>query len=639
VRDLVDRRRLQCGADARDGASLVKSFTDMKAWLMDRECAPTDRTAGVLKARCPVHDDGSPSLDLRLVDDKWLIHCHAGCAFKDVVDGLGLDNADLFAAPNQNGQPGERLVTKPVVGASPGRRKIAEYRYVDVSGNTVLTKLRFEPKDFVILPPKRMAGMEEIPLYNLPAIRRAVADGMPVLLVEGEKDADAAVDRGFAATCNIEGASGPGTRSKWRPEYVEQLQGANVTIVQDKDVAGRHHARDVLDRLRIAGISATIVEAKDGKDLFDHFAAGFDVAELVDVEAVEDRNTTISVGPRLRTIPFSEIKLEELTWLWPGYLPLGKVGILEGDPGTGKSTCSLDFAARVTTGSPWPCGAPGSAPADVLVLSAEDGAGDTIKPRLIAAGADESRVHFVDVVVDEDSAAAPRSVSLPRDVALLEEEILRHNARFAIVDVFTSYLDPKLSANSDQDVRRVLTPLAKVAAETSCFILILRHLNKKAGDNPLYRGGGSIGISGAARAAYLIGRDPEDHDRMIMVSQKNNLGPDALARAYRLVGDESTRVARLEWEPDPVEFSAGELLTPSDGSGSRRRQKPIVVGAIQEIVSNAGGRVASKALFEQLAALGISEGTAKRCKVAAGVRAEKDGSGGWSWVSDDQGID
>lgn len=249
---------------------------------------------------------------------------------------------------------------------------------------------------------------------------------------------------------------------------------------------------------------------------------------------------------------------ERTEWLWPGYLPLGKLVTLDGDPGLGKSTLALQFGATITTGGTWPDGTVCEHPGAVVILSAEDGLADTIRPRLDAAGADVSRVHSVDgVPIDRDGTLRAPTLA---DIAALEHAIATTGARLVVIDVVMAYLPTGTDAHKDQDIRRTLSALAKLADRTRCTVLLLRHLNRSSGRDPLYRGGGSIGIVGAARAGLLVASDPDDAERRVLASIKSNLAPAPHSLSYRLlraVGNPA--VARVSWE-GVTELTAATLL-------------------------------------------------------------------------------
>ena len=316
----------------------------------------------------------------------------------------------------------------------------------------------------------------------------------------------------------------------------------------------------------------------------------------------------------------ADVAPERVSWLWPGRLPLGKLVVVDGDPATGKSTLSLDLAARVSTGGPWPDGADSNGPGGVLLLSAEDGLADTIVPRLNAAGADLARVHALTDVpaVDDDGEVRRVPPSLPRDVPTIERIIIEHKVQLVIVDVLMAFLSGKVDSHRDQDVRGVLHQLADMADRSSCTIVLIRHLNKAAGSNALYRGGGSIGIVGAARAAYLVARDPEDEARRIFAVTKCNLAVEPPSLAYRLVDDPDNGCARIEWEDGPVEHTAASLLRiPVDDD--ERTERDEAADWLLGYLADNGGQAPRKDVVKAARSAGYTEATLKRAKDRAGV--------------------
>lgn len=328
-------------------------------------------------------------------------------------------------------------------------------------------------------------------------------------------------------------------------------------------------------------------------------------------------------------VTLADVAPERVSWLWPGRLPLGKLVVVDGDPSVGKSTLLVDIAARVSTGAAWPDGAPGSRPAGVLLLSAEDGLADTIAPRLAAAGADRTRVHaLVDVLVGDpgDPNAEPRRVppSLPRDVERIEEIVAKYGVTLVVVDVLMAFLTGKVDAHRDQDVRGVLHQLAAMAERTGCCVVLLRHLNKSSGPSPMYRGGGSIGIIGAARAAFLVARDPEDEERRIVAVTKLNVAHEPPALAYRLVDAPEWGCARVQWEDAPTEHTAAGLLAaPVDEE--ERTERDEATDWLVDYLARSGGESLRQDVEKAAKGQGITVATLKRAKVTAKVAHRSEG--------------
>jgi hypothetical protein len=327
-------------------------------------------------------------------------------------------------------------------------------------------------------------------------------------------------------------------------------------------------------------------------------------------------------------VTLASVVAERVSWLWPGRLPAGKLVVLDGDPAVGKSTLSVDLAARISTGTAWPDGA--TCPAgQIIVLSAEDGLADTIRPRLDAAGADTSRVHALTEIryVDDDGKCRTRSVTLA-DARLIEQAVVKVGATLVIVDVLMAYLPGKVDSHRDQDIRSVLSELAALAERTGCCILLLRHLNKATGGNPLYRGGGSIGIVGAARAAMLAAADPDDDNRRVLAVTKSNLAAMPSALGYQLVDSPGHGCARVEWL-GATDHQAGDLLGRHEADDDRT-DRDAAACWLGELLRH--GPVPAVDVYRAADSAGLSKDQAKRPKNKLGVTASKAGMDGpWLW--------
>lgn len=349
------------------------------------------------------------------------------------------------------------------------------------------------------------------------------------------------------------------------------------------------------------------------------------------VEPPAAAHHTPPTGPTVQTL--ADVAPERVSWLWPGRLPLGKLVVIDGDPSTGKSTLTLDFAARVSTGTDWPDGAPSRGPAGVLLLSAEDGVADTIVPRLTVAGADLEQVFTLTDVpsVNDDGELRRIPPSLPRDIPTIEKIVTEKKAALLVVDVLMAYLAGKVDSHRDQDVRGVLHQLATMAERTNCTVVLIRHLNKAGGSNALYRGGGSIGIVGAARAAFLVARDPDDEGLRIFAVTKSNLAVEPPSLAYRLVGDDRFGCARIEWDEAPVEHTAASLLRAPVDDDERSERDELADWLVDFLIGN-GGQAPAKEVFRAGQAEGYRQDALKRAKSRRGIRSEKAGFGsGWVW--------
>lgn len=247
----------------------------------------------------------------------------------------------------------------------------------------------------------------------------------------------------------------------------------------------------------------------------------------------------------------SEIATQQLEWLWEKRIPMGKITILEGDPGMSKSLLAIHIAACVTTGCPMPDGTPGKQ-GSVIMIAPEDGAADTIRPRMELAGGDPSQVLLLNSVESLDEKDLKnvniydRPFSLSHDLHELEKAIKQTKAILVVLDPLTAVLGHNIDSSRDQAVRVVLTPLSHLAERTNCAILIIRHLKKSTSDNLLYRGAGSISIIAAARCGLIIAYDPADEKKRVLATTKNNLSERATNLTYTVLQNECG-IPYIQW--------------------------------------------------------------------------------------------
>jgi len=252
--------------------------------------------------------------------------------------------------------------------------------------------------------------------------------------------------------------------------------------------------------------------------------------------------------------PFSDITPRPVTWLQQHRLARGKLSLCDGDPGLGKSLITLDLCARITTGRPFPDGSPAVKPADVIILSGEDTADDTVWPRLRAMDADLNRVFRF----NSEFFRQQGPFRLPTHSGKLDTALSKHDAAFVVIDPITVFFDSSIHIHNDASVRRALSPLAELAERHSCHITMLRHLNKSGHFSAIYRGGGSIALLAASRSAYLCAPHPDDPLRSVMAEIKNNLAPRQPSLTYRIKLHESGYPV-IDWLGQS-ELTANQLL-------------------------------------------------------------------------------
>lgn len=325
----------------------------------------------------------------------------------------------------------------------------------------------------------------------------------------------------------------------------------------------------------------------------------------------------------------SDVVPERVRWLWQGRIPLGKLSVIEGDPGLGKSTVTLDIAARVTRGALMPDDSPSDVQGagGVVLLSAEDGLSDTIRPRLDAAGADPARVAALLSVRDPGYPDRPPTIA---DVETIGDAIDHVSARLVVIDPLMAYLPSAINGNNDQDVRSVLMALAALAEDRDVAIVLVRHLNKREGGNHVYRGGGSIGIIGAARAGLLVAPDPATPDRRILAVGKGNLAARPPALAYTL--EEAGPSVRIRWEGDSP-LTAEELLDDGGRQGGSQTD-----GAFVWLLKRLGdGERPARDVEDEARAQGFTAKALRRARERLGVVARKDGvAKRWLWSLPDE---
>lgn len=448
---------------------------------------------------------------------------------------------------------------------------------------------------------------------------------VPLWITEGVKKADSLVSRGGCAVA-LQGVW------CWQKDGLPlrdwedvRLWGRSACAIFDSDVTTNPKVQAALEGLvgflrgRGARVAvAYLPDAADGgkQGVDDFLASGKEVRDLEPFVHQGLREDLLPAGK-----PLSEVEPERVEWLWPRRIPKGKITVLDGDPDNGKSVLTTDLAARVTAGLALPDGTPTEA-AGAVIVSAEDGASDTIRPRFDAAGGDPHRALLLG---DEEPFA------IPGDIPKLERAVRRVGAALVVVDPIMAFLSGDVNSNRDQDVRRALTPLKRMAERTGAAVVLVRHLNKTQGGNPLYRGGGSIGIIGAARSGMVVGPHPDSDELRVLAGQKNlSLPPRSLAYGIETAENGAARIAYRGFS----EATAGQILRVPDDE----EEKSALAEAEEFLNSELRPHlVAAKAIKKSAREAEISERTLRRAKQVLGVKSQKESDGSWTWSLPDKG--
>ncbi len=336
----------------------------------------------------------------------------------------------------------------------------------------------------------------------------------------------------------------------------------------------------------------------------------------------------------LDVVCMSSVQSRPIEWLWQNWIAVGKVSMLAGEGGQGKSTILCDLAARTTRGDRWPDGADKTAPGGVIILAAEDDAEDTLKPRLLAAGADVDRVFNIRAARNDDQSR--RTFNLQLDLERLERVITeRDNIRLVIIDPISSYLGKGVDSHKNADVRSVLEPIGEMAARTRTAVLCNNHFSK-GGGSANNRMIGSVGFVNYVRTAFIVTPDAETEGRMFFMPSKMNIAPIKYGMAYRIEGylvtdgDNEVLTSRIAWETEPVSMSADSALAAHEASDESRTGKEEAIDFLKSVL--AGGKIAANVVKSQATSIGITAKSLRSAREALHIVTGKEGmEGPFTW--------
>jgi putative DNA primase/helicase len=351
----------------------------------------------------------------------------------------------------------------------------------------------------------------------------------------------------------------------------------------------------------------------------------------------------------------SDVIPENISWLWHNRFPHRRLSVLTGPPSLGKSQIAVFLAATVTIGGRWPDGSPCGAKGAVIILSAEDDAADTIKPRLMAAGADCTKVVLVDAVrvPDKDGNEQERCFDLSQDTERLESLCVDKNVALIIIDPISAYFGKGSDSHVNSDVRGLLTPLASLAEKCRVAVIAVTH-DRKGGGLAGERTIGSIAFTAAPRAVWAVTLEPSEEGatgRKIFTLIKSNLGPDPGGLAYEIesyrIGSETDPdgigTSRIKWHEGAIAKTADQLYAASAAEPPKKRDAPERDEAenfLRELLAE--GRMPVREIESEAKAAGVAWATVRRARDRLKIERHRDGFGKggiWYWALPGAAID
>lgn len=371
--------------------------------------------------------------------------------------------------------------------------------------------------------------------------------------------------------------------------------------------------------------------ATDFNDLAAHLGLEAVSAQLTAAKKVEPKAETtkdeLSLDVEYRCM--SDVRSEPVQWLWKGRIAKRKLTIIAGDPGTGKSQATLHIAAIVSKGGTFPDGSKCPAIGNVVLITVEDDAGDTVKPRLEAYGADMGKIFILEAIRDKGKK---RGFNLQDDITRLEGLINKiGGAAAVVVDPVSAYCG-NADSYKNSDVRALLSPLTELAGRLGLAVIVVSHL-AKTGSSAMNKISGSLGFIAAARAGYLVVKDPHIPERRLFLPVKNNIGVDQTGFAYRIepvTVPSGVETSRVVWEPDAVDITPDAALAAQCANVAEKGALDEATGFLNDLLQY--GPVDARKVKQEARLAGISEASINRAKATLGIKPRKElVSGKWRW--------
>lgn len=354
-----------------------------------------------------------------------------------------------------------------------------------------------------------------------------------------------------------------------------------------------------------------------------------------DVGAVESKKSRTEMTRKPVLIDMSTVTPAPVKWLWPGRFALGRLSLLVGRPGVGKSFLTIDMAMRITTGHGWPDGSD-CPTGSVLLISCEDDPADTIRPRLDAVGADTSKIRLLRGVdtIDQETGKTREVPFTLGDIPALENALeMMEDCKLVVIDPIGSYLGGSTDAHRDNEVRGVLAPVASLAEKYSVAVVIVAHTRKSSAQYADDMALGSRAFTGIVRTSWHLMEDRADKELRLFLPGKNNLAKAVPGLAYRIVTNEmvAIKVGQVVWEPGTVDKHADDVMAElnEQGKPGPDPDKQAEAEAWLETLL-AVGPVSSSQVKDKVKGAPFSFRTVERAKASLGVTADYTEKG-WFW--------